>query len=292
MAYSMTGIGEGRYAANGYDVNITIRSVNHRYLNVQIRAPRGYQRFEPVLREQAMTQLSRGKVDVYLEFYELPAETSRLVLNRGLFENYLQFIQDLSSKNEIPDGVTTERLLRENDILSIVPSRDVDSKLEEILVETMVRAIKSLKGSRAEEGERLTEAMAGYVTLIEESISRIEPLADQQPEIARQRLQESISRLASDVSVDESRLEQEVVLSAVRSDITEELTRLRSHMIGMKEILGRQKAIGKELEFLIQEIHREVNTIGSKSVVLEINKLVVAMKLNVEKLREQVQNLE
>ncbi|MCD4655477.1 YicC family protein [bacterium] len=292
MAYSMTGLGEGRITEKGFDLNIVIRAVNHRFLNLQVRTPRGYNRFEPLLREIIMQRVSRGKVDVFTEFFELPEDVGEMILNRGLCRNYQNLASELSKTMNIPSGMTAERLLKISGMLTVVPVGEKDEELRDVLTRTMNKALDRLMESRGVEGQCLINDMRKYLTELQTDMDYVSILADRQPEAVRNRVLESIKQFGSDFLPEENRMEQEMLLWAVKSDITEELTRLRSHLSRMKDLLGKQTPIGRETDFVIQEIHREVNTIGSKSVILEINKKVVSMKLNVEKLREQAQNLE
>ena len=292
MACSMTGIGEGRITRDGYDIHVLVKGVNHRFLNLQIRTPRGYNRFEPRLREIISKRVFRGKVDVFVEFYELPSDAGEIILNRGLCENYAGIIQELSEKLEIPTGLTGERLLKITDGLTVIPQERHDMILMNYLQEVLELALENYDKTRTDEGAALISEMGKYVDLLKSKTAKITELSESQVSGIRDRLKESLEQLSKAVQADEKRLEQEVVYWAIKADISEELTRLETHLIRLEKLLDKKSPMGKECDFIIQEIHREVNTIGSKSVLVEINEMVVTMKLYIEKLREQAQNLE
>ncbi len=292
MAYSMTGIGEGRITEEGFDISVVIRSVNHRFFNLQIRMPRGYHRYETVLREKISQSVTRGKVDVNVDFYSLPPNVGEVILNIGYGANLCQQIQNLAAALNIPDGLTAERLVRFNDMFTSLPPKDGDANLDAMLFRALQLAMEDFLGSRLTEGTHLVVDMKRRVNEILVNKNHVQRIAETQPCLVRERLQAALKDLDRDTKVDPKRLEEEILMWAVRSDVTEELTRLDGHIQRILSVIGSDRAIGKELDFMIQELHREINTIGSKSVAAEINQRIVSMKMEVEKLREQAQNLE
>ncbi|MBN1878977.1 YicC family protein [bacterium] len=292
MVYSMTGIGDGRVTENGFDVTVSVRSVNHRYFNLQIHMPRGYQRYEVVLRDAISRRITRGKVDVNVDFHSLPANTGELVINRGYGADLCREIKLLAMELNIPDGVTADRLVRFNDMFTSLPSKEKNTDLEAVLFRALDMALDEFLQSRLAEGTHLMKEMKGRVSGIRATLSQLRHSAGLQPGVVRERLMNAVQMISRDLTPDSKRLEEEVVIWAVRSDVTEELTRLESHLNRIEDILDSSRAVGKELDFTIQELHREITTIGSKSVMIEINQMVVTLKLEIEKLREQVQNLE
>jgi len=292
MGHSMTGVGEGRITENGFDIHVLIRAVNHRYLNLQIRTPRGYTRFEMLLRKLVKQRLSRGKVDVFTEFFELPQDVGEIVLNRGLCLNYQRLASEISETMGIPNGLTAERILKMNDIITVIPLEEKDDIIADILTRTLKQALENLIVSRKTEGDYLIDDMRKHLEKLQTELEYISEYADRQPALIKNRLTESLRQLGETVVPDDNRLEQEILLWVVRADVTEEIIRLKAHFTKLESLFESNNAIGKELDFVIQEMHREVNTIGSKSSVIEINETIVSMKLGIEKLREQAQNLE
>ncbi|MBN1297969.1 YicC family protein [bacterium] len=292
MAHSMTGIGESRITRESFDVHVLIRSVNHRFLNIQVRTPHGFQRYETIIREIVSGRCHRGKIDVYLNLYELPAAFGEVVLNRGLCRNYHRMAEDIAGMLGIPSGMTAAKLLSFNDMVTTVTPSSGDEALTSLIEETVYQAVDHLDRMRRDEGMRLGVEMQARLVEIAGLVEQLATDAMEQPVMIRDRLTHALRSLATGVEIDPARLDQEVMMHAMRADVTEEITRLRVHCDRMAVLLAAERPVGKEAEFLLQELHREINTIGSKSAVSEMSRKVIAMKLEIEKLREQVQNLE
>ncbi|MGB3976648.1 MAG: YicC/YloC family endoribonuclease [bacterium] len=292
MVYSMTGTGEGRVSENGFDVSIFIKSINHRFFNLQIRMPRGYQRYETIVRDMVVQKIGRGKLDIMVEFYSLPEGGDEFVAHYGHAEKVADFIERLADNLDIPSGLTAEKLLHFGDMFSTLPPSSLDDFLVSIIQKACEQAIRELLESRHVEGIQLSKDVLYRIDEIDRSTKKIRLHAENQPKIVRERLQDAIQRLDAEKHVTEERLEEEVLMWAIRSDITEEITRIESHLKRLRDLFEVGRNVGKELEFLAQELHREITTIGSKSVVKEINSLIVPIKMEIEKLREQAQNLE
>lgn len=288
----MTGIGEARMMEYGYDISVSLRSVNHRFLNLQIRMPQGYYRYESAVRDAISKHVARGKIDANIYFLSLPEDSGEVVVNRGYAVDLCKQITSLAAELNIPDGLTAERLIRMTDVFTSIPSARRDCTLENVLMKTLDKAIESFLESRQVEGTHLATEMKQRTMTIASLVERLKQHAAQQVPVVRERLTNALERIGNTAGIDARRLEEEVLLWAVRSDITEELTRLSGHLARLSTTLDSNKAIGKELDFIIQELHREVTTIGSKSVLADINQLVISVKMEIEKLREQVQNLE
>jgi uncharacterized protein (TIGR00255 family) len=292
MVYSMTGTGEGRITENGFDISVFIKSVNHRFFHLQIRLPRGYQRYETVVREAISQSVSRGKIDVNIEFYSLPATIGEFVAHQGHAEKLAAFIRELADKLDIPDGLTAEKLAQFNDMFTTLPPKEQDGGLASMLQRTCEAAVSDLMKSRHAEGKQLSKDVLLRTHDIAKNVQRIREAAKNQPGIVRDKLRAAIQKIEGETQVSRERLEEEVLIWAVRSDITEEIIRIESHLKQIQALFDSGRSIGKELEFLVQELHREITTIGTKSVLMEINERVVPIKMEIEKLREQAQNLE
>ncbi len=292
MALSMTGIGEGRITRSGFDVSILIRSLNHRYFQLQIRLPRHIQNKEAMLREKVATAISRGKIDLYVDFYSVPKEFNELVLQQGLAESLMEFAGSLAETFQIPNDMTSERLLKFPDILTNIPNPKSDSILEQILMDAIQIALDRLIEAKRLEGTHLVADLQTRIVNIQQKIDLLRSHSDKQGLVIRERLNDLVKKYQSGSAGDEQRMEQEILLLVVRSDFTEELTRLSSHLHRIAGLLVKSNPIGKESDFLVQELHREISTIGSKSAMKEISELVVDIKTEIEKIREQIQNIE
>lgn len=292
MVYSMTGTGEGRITEKGFDIGAFIKSVNHRFFNLQIRLPRGYQRYESVVRDVLSQSVSRGKIDVNIEFYSLPATVGEFVAHHGHAEKLATFIRELAEKLDLPDGLTAERIARFNDMFTTLPPKEQDDGLASMLQRVCEEALRDLLKSRYSEGKQLADDVLFRTDEIAKKMQQISMYAENQPGLVREKLLAAIQKIEGQTHVSRERLEEEVLVWAVRSDITEEIIRIESHVKRIKDLFQSGRSIGKELEFIVQELHREITTIGAKSAVMEINELVVPVKMEIEKLREQAQNLE
>ncbi len=292
MVYSMTGTGEGRVSESGFDINVFIKSVNHRFFHLQIRMPRGYQRYETIVRDIVSQRVSRGKLDIAVEFYSLPADKDEFVAHYGHAEKLAEFITQLASNLDIPSGLTAEKLVHFGDVFTTLPQTNRDDFLVSILQRACEEAMQELLEARRVEGIQLAKDVLFRVEKIGSSIQAIRLHAENQPEIVRERLLVAVQKIDGEKHISPERLDEEVLFWAIRSDITEEITRIETHLKRLKDLFEIDHSVGKELEFLAQELHREITTIGSKSVVKEINSLIVPIKMEIEKLREQAQNLE
>ncbi len=293
MARSMTGSGEGRVLENGFDIYVYIKSINHRYLNINIRLSREYQSLEPVIREYLSSKLSRGKVDVSIEFYSVPDDVEDIVINRGYGNKLANCIIQLAEELNVPHGLTAEKLVRYPDIISKPLSELCNAEpLKVVLVKACDQALNGLIHSRTSEGLKMAEDMKTRLEHLSTLIDTIKTHADKQPGMIKGKLESALLKMNTGAAVDPDRLKDEVMLLSVRSDITEEIVRFSCHLERITAAVDSESPVGKEMEFLLQELHREITTIGSKSAVTEINQLVVPVKMEIEKLREQVQNLE
>jgi uncharacterized protein (TIGR00255 family) len=291
MIRSMTGFGAGRGASGAEELDVEIRSVNHKFCEVKVRAPRELGALEIEAGRFVKERLARGGIEVAIR---RPAASSGLAprIDAALAESYARAFRELQARLGLPGAITLADVIGADGVVRLEErSVDVDAA-REALRRALGTALDALVEMRAREGEALARDLAGRVAGIERSVARIEALGPETVEHHRARLGERVRELARGVAVDPGRLEQEVVLLADRTDVTEELTRLRSHLAQMRGLLELAEPAGRKLDFLVQEMHREVNTIGSKSQSAEIAALVVAMKAEIERMREQVQNVE
>ncbi len=291
MIRSMTGFGAARGVSAGEELDVEVRSVNHKFCEVKVRAPRELAALEIEAGKLVKERLARGGVEVAIR---RPGGAAGLAprLDLGLAESYARSFRELQARLGLPGAVTLADVLAADGVVRLEErSVDVDAA-REALRGGLGAALDALVAMRAREGAALARDLAGRLDVVEGFVARVEALGPPALEHYRARLAERVEELARGVAVDRARLEQEVVLFADRTDVTEEMTRLRSHVNQVRGLLQRAEPAGRKLDFLVQEMHREVNTIGSKSQSAEISSVVIAMKAEIERMREQVQNVE
>ena len=299
--YSMTGFAQARVERDGSSVRINLRSVNHRFLDLHLRMPDGFEVFESRIRQNIRNRLRRGHVDVNI-YYE-PGGTGSVEVNHDLVESYMKAVEKLRHEFGVktePDLVTLFRLpgvVAAAGAASDIQSEEMQEKLGAQVEACLEQALNKLDAMRRVEGESLTAEMQGILGRIAAKTAEVETLAERvRPAIAR-RLEERLGELLKGVQIDPVRLAQEAALLAERSDVSEELARLRSHVEQFGKLLASAGEAGKKLDFLLQEMQREANTLLSKTPGVEseglaITGLALEVKSDIEKLREQAQNVE
>ncbi len=291
MIRSMTGFGAGRGSVNGEEVDVEVRSVNHKYCEVKVRLPRELSALEHELVRAVKERLARGGVDVAVR----RTQAGSLVAPRvdvGLAESYARAFAEVQARLGLPGGVTLADVIAAEGVVRL-DERPVDVELVgEALRRAVSAALGQLVAMRAREGEALARDLAARLEELERMVARVAELAPQSVEQYRTRLAERVAELARGMPVEPARLAQEVAIFADRTDVAEEVTRLRSHLAQVRSLLATSEPAGRKLDFLVQEMHREANTIGSKSQNADIASLVVALKAEIERRREQVQNVE
>lgn len=289
----MTGYGKGESENKLYRFKIEIKSVNHRYLDINVKLPRYLIYLEESIKKLIKDSLNRGKVDVFVNFDFSEISAIDVKVDLSLARNYKLALEELKNELEIEDDIRLNNILTLPDII-----RTEKKELDEDLIwasikDSTTKALKRIIEMRESEGEQLKRDMIQKLSNIESIISIVEKRSIYVVEEYRVKLSERIKSILEDSThIDMDRLAMEVAIYADKSSIDEELTRLRSHVLQFKEILSEKGAIGRKLDFLIQEFNREVNTIGSKSSNSDIVKSVVALKSEIEKVREQIQNIE
>jgi uncharacterized protein (TIGR00255 family) len=287
----MTGFGAARGASGAEELDVEIRSVNHKFCEVKVRAPRELGVLEVEVTRIVKERLARGGIEVSLR---RSGGSSGLAprIDLALAEAYARAFRELQARLGMPGPLALADVIAADGVVRL-DERSVDlDAAREATRRAVGAALDALVDMRVREGEALARDLAGRLALLERSVARIEALAPQSVEHQRARLAERVQELSRGVPLDPGRLEQEVALLADRTDVTEELTRLRSHVAQVRGLLDLAEPAGRKLDFLVQEMHREVNTIGSKSQSAEIAAVVVATKAEIERMREQVQNVE
>lgn len=292
MVKSMTGYGRGQSYCCGKEVTVDMRSVNHRFLEIAIKLPRQYTPFEEKIKNLIKERVSRGRIDVFINIEETGENQRHVKVDKELAIAYHKSLKELGEIVQIPQNISLFEISQLPDVVK-VEEKEIDlESFWEVVKEATLAALDGLVTMRQVEGGQLANDLMerqGELWLLVETIQmRSEDMTD----IYRLRIQERIQELLAEIPVDNQRLAMEVAFLAERSAITEELVRLRSHLDQLAETLQSTEPVGRKLDFLVQELHREINTIGSKANDLEISQKVVEMKSQLEKIREQVQNLE
>ena len=290
MAVSMTGFGAGKVHREKWQCNTEIRTVNNRFLDVTIRLPTGFQQLAHPLKQVVQQTCHRGKIDCTIVLTEVVGEPS-LCLNSALAESYRKVLEDFQTATRFPVSVSLSDLLKIQDLIQI-PQPDPESHFFATLIqESLEIALAQLNEMRIQEGAALIADVRERLVTSASLLNEIEQTAKDLPALYYQKLCDKITALDGDLEFDEERVHQELALFADRSDITEEITRFRTHLQHMESVLKEQE-VGRRAEFLLQEFNREINTIASKSNNAPISQWVVEIKGQLEKMREQIQNIE
>ncbi len=291
MLKSMTGFGRAEMVIEGFTVSVQIRSVNHRYMDIALRIPRFYNFLEDKIRQKVAEYISRGKIEVSVSLKEQEGDDRVITLNRPLAQNYIEVLKELASLG-VEDDIKVSTVARYNDIFSVEYKEIDEDKMFEIIGTALTSAFSEFNKMRSEEGERLEKDILFHLDNIANELSKIEAQAPETVKLYRENLENKMRELLGDAKVDEARLITETAIFADKVAIDEETVRLRSHIKAFKSALNTDKPIGKKLDFIIQEMNRETNTIGSKANDIEIASMVVEIKSEIEKIREQIQNIE
>ncbi|MBI5966526.1 MAG: YicC family protein [Deltaproteobacteria bacterium] len=292
MIKSMTGYGRGEWQAEGKRVEVEVKSFNHRYLDISPHLPRKLTPLEAQVRNFIKLRVSRGRIDVFVQIDESSLAEQKLELDLSLAKDYHLALKALQEALGIPGEIRLETLANFREIFTRKEVETDPAKEWASLQMALERALDSLEGMRRSEGLILREDFLNRLQGVEQMVQRIEEKAPSTLKACRDRLAERVQELAGGMPVDEVRLAQEVAYLAERSDIAEELVRIRSHLTQFREMLDRSEPVGRKLEFLLQEINREANTIGSKANDAAIAQVTVEIKSELERMREQVQNVE
>ena len=291
MIKSMTGYGRANLSKDLREYQIEIKSVNHRYLDVSIKMPRQISYLEETIKREVAAKVKRGKIDVFVTFENNSLEGKEIKINTELAEAYINELKKLAEKENILADIQVTDISKYPDVLNIQNNQDDETIKKEVL-KTVKIATDSLVQMRQIEGQKIAEDLLLRLDKIQLKVNKISKLSTGLIEEYVVKLEERIKQILKDQEIDPSRLAQEVVIYADKCSIQEEVTRLNSHISQFKMLLNSNEAIGKKLDFIIQEMNRETNTIGSKANNLEITNDVIDLKTEIENIREQVQNIE
>lgn len=289
--YSMTGYGRGEYKAGGVELTVEIKTVNNRYLDASVKCPRIFTAFEDEIRGIIREKLTRGHADVYVTFTDKREREKTFTLDESAAKAYVAATKRIHTLfPDIADDVSVTNVLRFPDVLKAEES-SADDELISALKSALGGALDKLNIMREAEGKKLADDMLARMDTIEKLVEKVTARAPVVAENYREKLHAKMQKLLEGVEVDEGRLLTEVAVFSDKCNIDEELTRLHSHISQFREIC-KEKLVGRKLDFLVQEFNRETNTICSKSNDLEVTRLGLALKNEIEKVREQVQNIE
>ena len=286
----MTGYGRASREMDGRQMTIELKSVNHRFLDVSFRMPRNLMFVEEAARRALGERLSRGHVDVFVTYRNLRLDARTATIDRALFAAYTRALGGVAEFG-LKDDRSLMAIARLPDVLVVTEAEEDQAAVTELAVTVLGDALDQLVAMRAREGEAMKRDLAARVDALEEMALKVEARYPETVAAYRQRLRDAVTELVG-TGVDETRLLTEVALMADRSAIDEEIVRLRSHFAQLRRLFEDPQPIGRRIDFIVQELNREVNTISSKSQDIPITELAVAMKAEIEKLREQIQNVE
>ena len=290
---SMTGYGRAFAAREGREMTVEVKSVNHRFLDIAFRMPRNLAFLEEPARKRIGGRLARGHADVFVTYRNQRADARTVRVDEGLFEAYVSALRKLSGTMgpDLRDDFTLMNIARMPDVLTVTEAEEDQEAVEALMLEALDGALDQLVAMRRREGEAMGRDLAGRTDAIEAMTAQIEARYPQTVEEYTRRLRAAVEELAGS-GVDETRLLMEVAIMADRSAIAEETVRLKSHIQQLRQLLGASEPVGRRMDFIVQELNREVNTISSKSQDIPITRLTVDLKAEIEKLREQLQNVE
>ncbi len=291
MIKSMTGYGKGNISENLRNYQVEIKSVNHRYLDISVKMPRVLSYLEEDVKKVISSKVKRGKIDVFITFENSSTEGKEIKINNEIAKMYINQLKQLAEEENILANIEVTEISKYPDVLSIQNTQD-DEQIKKELIEATTIATDKLVQMRQVEGSKMAEDLLKRIEKTNQKIEKISELSTGLIEEYVVKLENRIKEILKNQEIDESRLAQEVVIYADKCSIEEEVTRLKSHISQFKELINSDDAVGKKLDFIIQEMNRETNTIGSKANNLEITNGVIDIKTEIENIREQVQNIE
>ena len=292
MVKSMTGYGRARETLNKRDITVEVRSVNNRYLDCAVKMPRAYIFAEDAIKARVQKAVSRGKVDVFVTIDTSAADVTVVAVNEPLARGYYEALMQLKTTFSMDGDVSPVALAKFPDVLTVTKADEDVETVSADICQVLDKALAAYNEMRAVEGSKLAEDIGGRVNTIEAVVGEVEERSPQTVAAYRERLEGKMREVLQSTTIDESRILTEAAIFADKIAVDEETVRLRSHIAQLRDMLRSEQPIGRKLDFLIQEVNRECNTIGSKCNDLTITQNVVNMKAEVEKIREQVQNIE
>ena len=290
--HSMTGYGRMSVERDGRQLTIELKSVNHRFLDLSFRMPRSFNCLEDMARKMIGARLARGHVDVFATYRNMREDSKKVAVDEALLSAYMTALDQIREKAGLTDNRGLMQMAQMHDVLVVSEAEEDQEALKALMEEALTGALDQMQEMRAREGESLKADVLDRIGRLEKMTGKIEERYPATVEEYRQKLRARVEELMDGATMDEQRLIQEVAVMADRSAIAEETVRLHSHFAQVREMAEDKDPVGRKLDFIVQELNREVNTISSKSQDVPITNLVVSAKAEIEKIREQVQNIE
>lgn len=293
MAISMTGFGRGEFKNDNYHFLIECKTINHKYCDINVRLPRKISFLEDKIRNYVKNFVKRGRVDLYIKLDLIGSEDVNLKFDDKLATQYVNILKEIKEKFDLQDDISVMNVAKFPDIVKCEEKEENEDLYWSMLREALDITLEKLGQMRQEEGKKLAEDTLERCDILKNIVNEIETYSDTVVDEYKEKLNTRINEILDNPSiVDENRLAQEIAIFADKSNITEEIVRFRSHIEQLKNTVVKNESIGRKIDFLIQEMNREVNTMGSKSSNINITNLVVEVKSELEKIREQIQNIE
>jgi uncharacterized protein (TIGR00255 family) len=292
MIKSMTGYGKGQATAGDISLSVEIKSVNHRYGDISVKAPRFLLGHEAAIKKRVGERLKRGKIDVFINIENNTCAGRVPVLNQDLAAAYMVLFRRMRAEFDLDGDITVDLLAGQKEVISLAEGEPDEQALADALGEALTTALAAMEQMRQSEGTATRHDMEEHLAHIETLLGTARERAPLVPAEWKEKLMERLARLENGFEIDPQRVAQEVAVFADRCDISEELARFASHIEQFRGLFSVEEAVGRQMDFILQEMNREANTMGSKSNDLELTRLVVSMKADLEKIREQVQNIE
>ena len=292
MIKSMTGYGRAKELFDAREITVEVRSVNNKFLDVAVKMPRSYIFAEDALKSCVQKSTTRGKVDVFVTVKDGEKRNVVIDVNRPVLEGYLAAFKVMYDQYGVSDNIAATSLAKLPDVITVTEEEEDLEQLQKQLCAVTEKALKEHSAMRSREGEKLFEDIAGRLDTVEKLVSRVEERSPQTVEEYRNKLLARMQEVLGSTGIEESRILTEAAIFADKVAVAEETVRLRSHISQMRQMMESGEPVGRKMDFLIQEMNREANTIGSKGSDIEIARIVVELKSEIEKMREQVQNVE
>ena len=292
MINSMTGFGRGRAIINNREIIVEVRSVNNRFCEFSCRTPRNYGYLDERLKALFKSQITRGKVEVSVSIYKQEGADAEIAINKSIASGYINALRSVKDEFSLTDDLSLSSIMRLPDVFTVVKTEDDEEEIWHDVSEVANTALSLFMEMRKTEGEKLYDDVLSRLLAIEENVTKIEERSPKVNDEYRERLFAKLREVLQDTNIDEQRVLTEAAIFADKTAVDEETVRLRSHIAQFRGLLEAGEPVGRKLDFLVQELNREVNTIGSKCQDITITKMVVDMKAEIEKIREQIQNIE
>ena len=292
MIRSMTGYGRSQQTLDGREILVEIKSVNHRYFEFSARVPRAYGYLEEKLKSFLQGKVSRGKIEMGVTIYNIEGKDALIEVNSSIAKGYVDALRKANESLELKDDITLSNLIRLPDIFNVIKNTEDEEVIWNDVKIAAEEALNNFVSMRETEGLKMREDVEQRLDYIEKLVGKVEERSPMVTEAYRERLYNKLAEILNDKKIDEQRILTEAAIFSEKTAVDEETVRLKSHINQFRNLLEINEPVGRKLDFLIQEFNRESNTIGSKAQDVEITKIVVELKSEIEKIREQIQNIE